>query len=165
MNLYQTTASIEEVLLLIDENEGVYSDDCLLDTWELLDMEFNDKIESWCKAIKNIETESSVLKEEAKRLSARASQNEKLVTRMKSVMAECMNKVGKPKIKTTLFSVNRLKINGKLDIDSSIKNVPDEYIKVVAKTEKQIDKEKIRAVLEQGKKLPFARFYNSITIS
>lgn len=162
-SLYELTNNLKELMFMIDENDGTFSDECLLDTWESLDGAFDDKVENWCKCIKSIERDIEAAKSETDRLKSKIKKDENKVMRMKSVMAALMMQVDKPKIRTALFNVNRLKLNGKLDIDS-VSSIPDEYKKEVVRSTKEADKEKIRETLEKGENLPFARFYNSLSI-
>lgn len=159
-SLYRISANLVELMNMIDENEGEFSEECLLDTWEALDFAFNDKVEEWCKCIKNIDNEIENIKAEVKRLQERARKKEHTIIRMKSVLAGFMMQVNKPKVRTILFNVNRVKLNGKLDVDT--KDVPKglrkEQISLVP------DNDKIRKLLDKGEKLGYARYYNSCTI-
>lgn len=165
-SLYEITGNINMLINMIDEGDETFSDECLIDTWESLDEAFDEKAEGWCKCIKNYEKMAENVKAEVDRMKARQKALETKVTRMKSVLAELMVKAEKKKVETDTFTVNRVKLNGKLDVDG-ISAIPSEYIieKKVERTEKSADKEKIRAELENGAKLPFARFYNSCSIS
>ncbi|MCQ2743493.1 MAG: siphovirus Gp157 family protein [bacterium] len=165
-SLYEITGNINMLINMIDEGDSEFSDDCLIDTWESLDEAFDVKAEGWCKSIKNYEKMAENVKAEVERMRARQKMLELRVTRMKSILAELMVKAEKKKVETDTFTVNRVKLNGKLDVDG-ISAIPSDYIieKKVETTKKEPDKEKIRAELESGNKLPFARFYNSCSIS
>lgn len=159
-NLYEMATALTEIMMLIDENDGCYDEQCLLDTWEALDGEFDDKVESWCKVIRNMESEILSIKSEKDRLDKKIKNREKAMLRMKSKLAELMLKAEKPKIKTTLFNVNRVKLNGKLVVERS--EVPDELKK--EQVSRIPDNDKIRELLDKGEKLTFAKYYNSLTI-
>lgn len=160
-SLYEISAKLMELMNIIDENEGEFSDECLFDTWEGLDYAFDDKVIDWCKCIENIDNEIFNIKAEVKRLQERARRKENTIIRMKSTLAELMLKADKPKVKTPLFSVNRVKLNGKLVVTA--KDVPKELKK--EQVSLVPDNDKIRELLDKGEKLGFARYFNSCTIS
>lgn len=161
-SLYEISDRLLSLYAVMDD-EG-FSEECIKDTLEALEGEFDDKVEGWCKWIKSIESDVKTAKEEADRLREKAKRDEKKILQLKSTLAEYMNAVERPKVKTALFNVNRLKMNGKLDIDG-MGDIPDEYKKKVVKEVTEVDKEKIKEELDKGWDLPFARYYNSITIS
>ena len=161
-SLYDISGRLLELYDVMESGE--YSEDCIRDTLEAIEGEFDDKVEGWCKWIKSIESDIKTAKEEAERLREKAKRDENKVLRLKSTLAEYMNAVDRPKVKTALFNVNRLKMNGKLDIDG-MGDIPDEYKKEVTRVVKEVDKDRIREELDKGERLPFARYYNSITIS
>lgn len=161
-SLYEISGRLIELNYVMDS--GDFSEECIRDTLEAIEGEFDDKVEGWCKWIKSIESDIKTAKEEAERLREKAKRDEKKIIKLKSTLAEYMNAVERPKVKTALFNVNRLKMNGKLDIDG-LGNIPDEYKKEVTRVSKEADKDKIKEALDKGERLPFARYYNSITIS
>lgn len=159
-SLYELAEVLNELRTLSEENGGVYSEECLYDTWEALEGEFDAKTEAWCKAVKNIEADIDVLEAEADRLKNKARSMKRTEMLMKSNLAAIMLTAGKTKLKTPLFNINRLKLNGKLDVKA--KDVPEEFRK--EQVSRVPDNDKIREALDKGEKLPFARYYNSITI-
>jgi len=161
-SLYEISGRLIELNYVMDS--GDFSEECIRDTLEAIEGEFDDKVEGWCKWIKSIESDIKTAKEEAERLREKAKRDEKKIVKLKSTLAEYMNAVERPKVKTALFNVNRLKMNGKLDIDD-LGNIPDEYKKEVTRVSKEANKDKIKEALDKGERLPFARYYNSITIS
>lgn len=161
-SLYDISERLMSLYAMMDDES--FSEECIKDTLEALEGEFDDKVEGWCKWIKSIESDVKIAKEEAERLREKAKRDEKKIVQLKSTLAEYMNTVERPKVKTALFNVNRLKMNGKLDIDG-MGDIPDEYKKEVTRIVKEADKDKIREALDKGERLPFARYYNSITIS
>lgn len=72
--LYQLTEQLHNILSAIDDNDGLFSDEELLEAWEETDGEINDKIESWCKAIKCLKSDEDKLAEEIRQLKKRKNQ-------------------------------------------------------------------------------------------
>ncbi len=145
---------------IIDEDEGSVSDECLLDTWEALDGEFEYRADEVCRFIRNLEAEIEAEKNEKQRFENKIRSREKAVMKIKSQLAELMIKADKPKIKTQLFNINRVKLNGKLYVEN--KSCPDELKK--EQIHRVPDTDKIRELLDSGTKAGFARYYNSLTI-
>ena len=162
--LYELTNNLETLLLMIEENDGEFSDQCLIDTWESLNGEFEYKAEQWAKAITLLQMNAVDKKTEAKRLTEQAKKDEETADRMKSSLAQMLIRLGRKNLKTPLFTFNRIKENGKLVVGSS-KDIPDEYKKTVVREVKEADKDKIRQALDNGEHLPFASYRNSISIS
>ena len=158
--LYKVSAELETLMDIIDEDEGSVSDECLLDTWEALDGEFEYRADEVCRLIRNLEAEIAAEKNEKQRLENKIRSREKAVMKIKSQLAELMIKADKPKIKTQLFNINRVKLNGKLYVEN--KGCPDELKK--EQIHRVPDTDKIRELLDSGTKAGFARYYNSLTI-
>ena len=92
-SIYEVTG---ELLALMDMAEQEDMDpQALADTLEGLEGEFDDKVESWVKCIKNLEGEAKAVKDEAKRLADRAKTIENNTKRMKETVLACLKALGK----------------------------------------------------------------------
>lgn len=150
MKLYELTS---DLLVLQEMLEEVVDDQCLLDTLEGVQGEYETKLESYCKVIKNLEADMEALKAEAKRLTDKRKVLENNVDRLKKTMFDSMKLTGTDKVKGQLFTVAIQKNGGKLPViydkdDKDITaNLPDLLVNVVETP----DLEAIREVLEAGK--------------
>jgi hypothetical protein len=145
MRLYELTA---DLLTLQEMLEDTVDDQCLLDTLEGVQGEYEIKLESYCKVIKNIEADMEALKAEAKRLTDRRKVLEGNVERLKKAMYDSMKATGTDKIKGQIFTVAIQRNGGKLPVivDVPTEDLPDELVKVVESP----DLEAIGKLLEAG---------------
>lgn len=129
MKLYELTS---DLLVLQEMLEETVDDQCLLDTLEGVQGEYEVKLESYCKVIKNLEADMEALKAEAKRLTDKRKVLENNVDRLKKAMFDSMKLTGTDKVKGQLFTVAIQKNGGKLpvivDVDTS--ELPDELVKI-----------------------------------
>lgn len=145
-SLYEVTGNI---LALQEMLESPLDDeDVLKDTLEAVQGEYEIKLESCCKVIKNLEADMEALKNEAKRLTDKRKVLENNVDRLKKAMFDSMKATGTDKVKGQLFTVAIQKNGGKLpvivDVDTS--ELPDELVKIIESP----DLEAIGKLLESG---------------
>lgn len=145
MRLYELTA---DLLTLQEMLEDTVDDQCLLDTLEGVQGEYEIKLEAYCKVIKNIEADMEALKAEAKRLTDRRKVLEGNVERLKKAMYDSMKATGTDKVKGQIFTVAIQRNGGKLPVivDVPTEDLPDELVKVVESP----DLEAIGKLLEGG---------------
>ncbi len=145
MRLYELTA---DLLTLQEMLEDTVDDQCLLDTLEGVQGEYEIKLEAYCKVIKNIEADMEALKAEAKRLMDRRKVLENNVDRLKKAMFDSMKATGTDKVKGQIFTVAIQRNGGKLPVivDVPTEDLPDELVKVVESP----DLEAIGKLLEAG---------------
>lgn len=124
--------------------------DVLADTLEAVEGEYDYKLESYCKIIKNIESDVEALKAEAKRLTDKRKILENNIDRLKKSMFDSMKATGKDKVKGTLFTVAIQKNGGKIPVivaeDMNTADLPDELVHIVESP----DLDAIRERLEAG---------------
>ena len=159
-NIYEISNNIKEILDLIENEETDVSDDVIADTLEGLEGELEYKVNSWCRAIRNITYEINAVESEKVRLSNIKKAKEKEIERMKTVLFNVLSKLGYEKYKTSEYSLYGFKTD-KLDV-ASIKHIPDEFKR--ERISYEPDKEKIRCALKNGRELSFAKFTSSLTI-
>ena len=148
MRLYELTSDLITLQELLEES---VDDQLLTDTLEAVQGEYDVKMESYAKVIKNLEADIDALKIEAKRLTDKRKVLENNVDRLKKAMFDSMKATGKTKAGGQLFTVAIQKNGGKLpvivsdNVDLTI--LPDQLVKVVESP----DLEAIRELLEAGK--------------
>ena len=151
MRLYEITG---ELLALQELLENPLDDeDVLKDTLDAVQGEYEFKLESYCKVIKNLEADIVGIKDEVDRLSGKRKVLENNIDRLKKAMFESMKATNTPKVKGQLFTVAIQKNGGVIPInyDKNDKNItanlPDHLVNIV----KTPNLEAIRELLEAGK--------------
>ena len=152
-NLYELT---NDLLTLQEMLESPIEDeDALTDTLEAVQGEYDLKLESYCKVVKNLEANVDALKAEAKRLTDKRKVLENNIDRLKKAMFDSMKATGTEKVKGAIFTVAIQKNGGKLPVivDVETSELPDELVKIVESP----DLDAIAKLLEQGES-PLAHF-------
>ncbi len=148
MKLYELTSDLITLQELLEES---VDDQLLQDTLEAVQGEYDVKMESYAKVIKNLEADMDALKTEAKRLTDKRKVLENNIDRLKKAMFDSMKAVGKSKAGGQLFTVAIQKNGGKVPVimaeDADLSILPDQLVKVVESP----DLEAIRELLEAGK--------------
>ena len=128
--LYELTADLMTLQEMLEE---AVDDQCLLDTLEGVQGEYEIKLEAYCKVIKNLEADMEALKSEAKRLTDKRKVLENNVDRLKKAMFDSMKATGTDKVKGQIFTVAIQRNGGKLPVivDVPTEDLPDECVKVV----------------------------------
>lgn len=148
-SLYELTNNYETVLGMLYEED--MDEQMILDTLEAIEGEIEVKADNYAKIISELSGDAKKIKEEKQRLDARQKALENRAKMLKANLQSAMQKTGKTKFSTDLFSFNIVKNGGKqtLAIDGE---VPEEFTKTVIET----DTDKIRQALESGEELSFA---------
>lgn len=148
-NLYEITGN----LLILQEmlEETVEDDQHLVEVIEAYEGEYEDKLEAYCKIIKNLESDVEALKSEADRLTNKRKILERNVDRLKSAMFDSMKATDKTKIKGKLFTISIQRNGGKIPVvmspDAKTEELPDDL--VIFSEKPNLDA--IREQLEMGK--------------
>lgn len=148
-NIYELT---NELSLLWDLMEnGELEDEVLIGAFDCAKEDLADKLEGYCKFIKNLESDIQGLKAEEERLNARRKTMENTVTRCKEAMKFALNTAGEKKIACGTFTVSVQNNAPSVVLDESyIENIPEEYL---VPQEPKVDKKKIKADIDAGKDL------------
>lgn len=154
-SIYEVTG---ELLALMDMAEQEDMDpQALADTLEGLTGEFDDKVESWVKCIKNLEGEAKAVKDEAKRLADRARTIENNTKRMKETVLACLKALGKTEA-GVLLKAKVQKNGGVLPLvfleGFEAKDAPE----LLRTIEYKFDNDAIREALDGGKDLGFVHY-------
>ncbi|WP_423253693.1 siphovirus Gp157 family protein [Melissococcus plutonius] len=135
-SLYELTDKFKQVEELLAEDEF---NPAIIDTLESLDLAIEEKADNYARVIKKQEADSEAAAKEIKRLQQRKQAIDSSVTRLKQSLQDSMQKTGKTKFKTPLFSFGVQKNAPKVEItDENL--IPVEFIK----TKIEIDKKAIR---------------------
>ena len=148
-NIYELT---NELSLLWDLMEnGELEDEVLIGAFDVTKEDLADKLEGYCKFIKNLESDIQGLKAEEERLNARRKTMENTVTRCKEAMKFALNTAGEKKIACGTFTVSVQNNAPSVVLDEQyLENIPEEYL---VPQEPKIDKKKIKADIDAGKDL------------
>ena len=148
-NIYELT---NELSLLWDLMEnGELEDEVLIGAFDVAKEDLADKLEGYCKFIKNLESDIQGLKAEEERLNARRKTMENTVTRCKEAMKFALNTAGEKKIACGTFTVSVQNNAPSVVLDEQyLENIPEEYL---VPQEPKIDKKKIKADIDAGKNL------------
>jgi hypothetical protein len=125
--LYELTNEFLQLLnMLEDEDED---EQCILDTLEGIDYEFEVKADGYAKIIKSIESDVKGLDAEIQRLTGRKKTFENRIKYLKNNLEMCMKATGKTKFTTDLFSFNIQKNGGKrkLTVDVDVSLIPEDF--------------------------------------
>lgn len=150
MNLYELSQAYLNVLNMSDDAE--MDDQYIKDTLELLDSEIHDKADNYVRLIKTLEGECLMLNKLLEETQKKFTKKAKLIDYLKSNLMFTMNALDEKEIKTKFANVKVVKNGGFAPIEIDEANVPIDYMKQTY----EIDRQKIRKDIENGKQLTFA---------
>jgi hypothetical protein len=123
MRLYDIAREIEDAFIC-DEETG----EILIDAAKKLDgleIAFESKAENIAKMILGLEVEAEAFTAEAKRLQAKAKTLDARVAWLKQYLADCMQLLGRPKVKAGVFALS-LRTSERIDVPN-IDALPEQY--------------------------------------
>lgn len=158
VTLYDIHEDFHALEALLIEMGGDISDPEIEEMVDALILEVNEnldaKVDGYCRYIMELEAQAEARKAEATRLNDLAKINKNIASRIKLRLKMGLDAMGKTNLKTTLFGVSICKNGGKRVLTVNDDAVPDgEYLEWVARP----DRTAIRAALEDGKTLEFAK--------
>ena len=144
MTLYEMTSAANALYEMLCNNE--IDEQTIADTLEAMGAE--EKLESYCKVIRQLEADAEVLKAEKTRIADKQKTAENSIARMKLAVSEFLKAKGVQKEEAGIFKV-ALSTSKAVEItDPTV--IPEEYIKP-AKIE--FDKSALRKVLMSGESI------------
>lgn len=154
LNLSDEIAKLDDLLAAADNAEDKEVQEALA---RLLDLtsQRESKINGYCGLIREMELRAEARKAEAKRLMEASDRAAALADNLKARLLFALKSMDIKKIETPLYTVTRANNGGKLPMVVDEENVPLEYQELVQST--KVNKDKIRADLEAGKVLTFAK--------
>jgi Arc/MetJ family transcription regulator len=147
MNLYEMTMAASSLYEMLCNNE--IDEQTITDTLDAMGVE--EKLESYCKVIRQLESDAEALKAEKARIADKQKTVENSVARMKLAVQEFLKAKGVQKENAGIFKVALSTSKSVEIVDPSA--IPTEYIKP-AKVE--FDKAAIRKVLMGDSAVPGA---------
>lgn len=144
MTLYEMTSAANALYEMLCNNE--IDEQTIADTLEAMGAE--DKLESYCKVIRQLESDAEAVKAEKSKLADKQKTIENSVVRMKLAVSEFLKAKGVQKENAGIFKV-ALSTSKSVEITDPTA-IPDEYIKP-AKIE--FDKSALRKVLMSGESI------------
>lgn len=142
MNIYDLTGYALQLKELLDADE--IDEQTFSDTLESIGAD--DKVDSYCMIIRELEAEIGARDEAAKHLAELNEKARRSIDRMKQALDGFVMATGKPKLHTPFFTVSYRKSEAVEVLDESL--IPEDYIKV--STRKAPDKAAIKAILKNG---------------
>ena len=145
-NIYELTESIRLLWDLMDQGE--LDDDGLKDAMMNSQEDLKDKLEGYCKFIRQMESDVDGISVEIKRLQDRKGVLKNTIERSKKVMQMAMETAGEKKVKGQIFTISIQANPESVVLDESyIENIPPEYLKV---KDPEIDEAKLKEDLKNG---------------
>lgn len=149
MRLYEITDEINELLDLLEDEEG--NEDEIQERLAELNKDFENKFDGYMKAYRNVEAQEAAVRMEANRLKNRADKLKKTQDRIKNSLLVAMKTTGKNKIETELFSAT-LRQNAPSVVVDDEGLIPDEFWKPQPS---KIDTKGLSAFLKKNKDTHF----------
>ena len=145
-NIYELTESIRLLWDLMDQGE--LDDDVLKDAMMNSQEDLKDKLENYCKFIRQMESDVDGISVEIKRLQDRKAVLKNTIDRSKKVMQMAMETAGEKKVKGQIFTISIQANPESVVLDEQyIENIPPEYLKV---KDPELDKAKLKEDLKNG---------------
>lgn len=144
--LYEITGDILQVMDLFYQDE--IDEQTMADTIESLKYELDQKAESYCKVIRNMESDKDAIKVEIDRLTSRVDRINKAIERMKTTLFQAMETTNTQKIKTDLFSLSIANRAPQLPKNIEDMDVPKQYY---VEQPPKLDKRTLLSDIKAGK--------------
>jgi hypothetical protein len=112
-----------------------------------ISLTLNDKLDNSAYVVAELNGVSALLKEEAKRLSERATRYTKNADKLKDLMSLAFNASGEKKIVTTKFTFSTRK-SETVEFDELLS--PDDFPRQFVRIKREFDKTKIKEALKKG---------------
>ena len=149
-SIYELSAEFMTLWQLMED--GTLEDEALEGAFDVAREDLADKLEGYCKFIKNLESDIAGLKEEEKRLNTRRKTMENTIERAKAAMQNAMRIAGEKKMPAGTFTVSLQQNPPKVVLDEPyIENIPEKYL---VPQEPTINKKLILEDLKEGFAIP-----------
>ena len=144
MNLYEMTVAANQLYDLL--TSGEIDEQTFNDTLQAMGTE--EKLESYCKVIRQLEADAEMLKAEKERIENKKKTVDNSIGRMKKAVIEFMKASGSTKSTAGTFTVALSTSKATKIVDESL--IPKKYF---IKQEPKIDKKAILEMLKSGAKV------------
>ena len=159
MTLYEIDNAIREVLeSAADPETGELVDEELLEQYDKLIMDRDQKVENIGLFIKNLEADAKAIKEESKNLAARAKAAENKAEHLRNYLEFCL---GGEKFQTPRLSVS-FRHAKKVEVDPDMLDaIPEQYLRF---KDPEPDKKAIGDALKAGEEIPGCGLVDSVSL-
>lgn len=174
-NLYEIGEELEAIFDSYDRMDGQEAEDFVKDSleayFECKASELNAKLDGYCGLIKTFEAKAKIRKDEAARLNALAQTDLNHADRLKKRLKDWLEFTGNDKVETPFHKIWRQANGGQsplvwlTEVDGekipateppSVDAMPEQFLTVIPE-QKVLNAEAIRAALQEGTELEFAR--------
>ena len=159
MTLYEIDNAIREVLeSAADPETGELVDEELLEQYDKLIMDRDQKVENVGLFIKNLEADAKAIREEEKALADRRRAAENKAEHLRNYLQFCL---GGQKFSTPRLAVSFRK-SKKLQFDEAhLYDIPDDYLRY---KEPELDKNRITEALKAGEDIPGCSLVENVSM-
>lgn len=159
MTLYEIDNAIREVLeSAADPETGELVDEELLEQYDKLIMDRDQKVENIGLYIKNLEADAAAIKAEAKNLTARAKAAENKAEHLRNYMQFCLNG---QKFQSPRLSVS-FRRSQKVEVDQNrLFEIPEDYLRY---KDPEVDKKRVSEALKAGEDIPGCTLVDSVSM-
>ena len=159
MTLYEIDNAIREVLeSAADPETGELVDEELLEQYDKLIMDRDQKVENIGLYIKNLEADAAAIKAEAKNLTARAKAAENKAEHLRNYLQFCLDG---QKFQSPRLSVS-FRRSQKVEVDQNrLFEIPDDYLR---HKDPEVDKKRVSEALKAGEDIPGCTLVDSVSM-
>lgn len=159
MTLYEIDNAIREVLeSAADPETGELVDEALLEQYDKLIMDRDQKVENIGLFIKNLEADAAAIKAEAKNLTARAKAAENKAEHLRNYLQFCLDG---QKFQSPRLSVS-FRRSQKVEVDQNrLFEIPDDYLRY---KDPEVDKKRVSEALRAGEDIPGCTLVESVSM-
>lgn len=144
-SLYEITSDMMTLqAMLLDTPD----DECLIDTLESVEFDFERKTDGYCKVIKNIQADVKALSDEIAVLQEKKRVAENAIDRLKNSLQLAMSNTGKDKVKGNLFTLSMRNNAPQLPKDLAPEQIPERYY---IPQEPKVDRRSLLKDVKEGK--------------
>lgn len=147
--IYELTNNFLTIQEMLEDPER--DPEILADTMEAVEGELEYKAENYAKILKNLDGRVEALENEIRRLMSRKKSTEDSIKFLKGEIQLMMERTGKTKFKTDLFSFGIQRNAPSVVIDAEdVYDIPEDYLKYKAP---EINKTAIKEAIQKGENL------------
>jgi len=158
--LYEITGELKNTLQTLESLD--LDEQTIKDTLEGIELEFDDKVVSIAKFIKNLESTAEAIKQAETEMSKRRKSLENKAMKIKDYVVNNMQTIGKTKIQSPFFDVT-IRKNPASVVVEDIDQIPAKYF-VMPEVEPQLDKKAVKAAIESGEVVKGAFIQNTTSL-
>ena len=159
MTLYEINNAIQETLeQAVDPETGEIADEALLEAYDQLRMDRDEKVENIGCFIKNLEADAAAIKAEAKNLTARARAAENKAEHLRNYLQFCLDgqKFQSPRLSVSFRHAKKVEVD-----ENRLYDIPEDYLRY---KEPEVDKKRVSEALKAGETIPGCTLVESVSM-